>query len=140
MLLTDQSSLSWPLIALVAFALLLVFNSYRRLTKPPIPTLNVALTEGDDHASAALPVCSKYAVRHHVPLQPVHAAEAQDTIAASKYTPSGQLSSDTIPCYDPGNMQFLGHLPAMDSAQASIVLIADVQLSILDHTDMYVYV
>lgn len=70
----------------------------------------------------------QYAVRRLVPLQPVHAAEAQDTITASRYKPSGKLSSDTIPCYDPGSMQFLGHLPAMDSAQASIVLIPDVQL------------
>lgn len=67
-------------------------------------------------------------MRRLVPLQLVHAAEGQDTIAASKYTPSGMQSSDVIPCYDPGNMQFLGHLPAMDSTQASIGLTADVQL------------
>lgn len=118
----DQSSPSWSLIALVAFALLLVLNSYRRLTKQPIPTLSVNLTEGDDDLLTTLAVCTL-----HI-LQPVNAAEAQDTITANKYTPSEKLSSDTIPCYDPGNMQFLGHLPAMDSAQASTVVIADAEL------------
>ncbi len=46
-------------------------------------------------------------------------AEAQDAITADKYTPTRQSAADQIPCYDPGNMQLLGHLPAMTSSQAS---------------------
>ncbi|KAL3154777.1 hypothetical protein ABBQ38_011323 [Trebouxia sp. C0009 RCD-2024] len=88
MLSTAESSLSWCLIALIAFALLLVLSSYRRLMQPLIPTLSVSLTD----------------------------VEAQDS-TKSQYTPTGSTSDGKIPCYDPGSMQFLGHMPAMDSAQ-----------------------
>ena len=43
----DQSSLSWLLIALIAFAVLTVVSSYKRLTRETIPTLSVDLSEGD---------------------------------------------------------------------------------------------
>lgn len=78
---------------------------------------------------------------HTFPL--VNAAEAQDTITASKYTPNGKISSDTIPCYDPGNMQFLGHLPAMNAAQASATVNVFAEFSVQQlctRTDMHVCV
>lgn len=119
---TDQSSLSWCLVALIAFALLLVLSSYRRLTQQLIPTLSVSLTNGNDHAAALTATVS-----HSAPPQPFHPGEAQDPSKTSKYTPTGSVYDGKIPCYDPGNMQLLGHLPAMDSGQASIVVMVVAQ-------------
>ncbi|KAL0037364.1 hypothetical protein WJX79_004241 [Trebouxia sp. C0005] len=48
-------------------------------------------------------------------------ADAQDTFFAAKHTPSKSSTTDQIPCCDPGNMQLLGHLPALTSAHASRV-------------------
>ena len=46
-LIRDQSSLSWSLVALIAFAVFMVVCSYNRLTRQAIPTLHVGLSEGD---------------------------------------------------------------------------------------------
>lgn len=116
MLSTAESSLSWCLIALIAFALLLVLSSYRRLMQPLIPTLSVSLTDGKNHAVALI-----LTVSYPAHLRPLFAVEAQDS-TKSQYTPTGSTSDGKIPCYDPGSMQFLGHMPAMDSAQASTVV------------------
>ena len=66
----DQSSLSWSLIALIAFALLLVVNSYIRLTEQLIPTLSVDLSEGDQHASTLAVCCKAFCTISALLLQP----------------------------------------------------------------------
>ncbi|KAK9808600.1 hypothetical protein WJX72_000341 [[Myrmecia] bisecta] len=45
-------------------------------------------------------------------------AEAQDVIKGKAYEPNSKAASNKeIPCYDPGNMQLLGHLPAMTASE-----------------------
>lgn len=93
-----QMPLSAASCVVIATVTFLLIALLRVVTQEAVPSLRVELSE----------------------------AEAQDSISATKYTPSKSSTTDQIPCYDPGNMQLLGHLPAMTSAQVKSV-VADAQ-------------
>lgn len=46
-----------------------------------------------------------------------HTAEMHDKISAVQHDPKKKSDKDVVPCYDPGTMQLLGHVPAMSSNQ-----------------------
>ncbi|KAJ9528462.1 hypothetical protein QJQ45_020356 [Haematococcus lacustris] len=50
------------------------------------------------------------------------ASEAEDTITAPRYDPGKPADKDVVPCYDPGTMQLLGHVPAMSAAEVRAVI------------------
>lgn len=93
-----QMPLSANSCVVIAVITFLLIALIRAVTQEAVPSLRVELSE----------------------------AEALDSISAAKYTPSNSSTTDQIPCYDPGNMQLLGHLPAMTSAQVKSV-VADAQ-------------
>jgi hypothetical protein len=48
------------------------------------------------------------------------AAELSDSIPGDKYVPGKALPKDRVPCYDPGNMQYLGDMPAMTPGEVRL--------------------
>jgi len=47
-------------------------------------------------------------------------AEAMDKISAVLHDPSKKSDKDVVPCYDPGTMQLLGHVPAMSTNEVCV--------------------
>lgn len=39
---------------------------------------------------------------------------------AARHDPSKKPDKDVVPCYDPGSMQLLGHVPAMSAAEVGL--------------------
>lgn len=70
-----------------------------------IAALGVLYVLFDTLAYAAIPSLQVW-------LTPEELAEGE-LDGAAKYSPPKSLPKDKIPCYDPGTMQFLGHVKAM---------------------------
>jgi len=39
-----------------------------------------------------------------------------------RHDPKKKSDKDVVPCYDPGTMQLLGHVPAMSANEVNVVL------------------
>lgn len=109
--------------ATAAFSLALVLAVYKRLVSSHIPSLRVEMTAGND----VLLRCKRAAHQNsHAPSvrqTGFPAAEAEDSIDAETYVPR-KSPDGRIPCYDPANLQLLGHLPAMSAAEVRLHLLA----------------
>jgi len=81
-------------IALVIIGPILIYLAYGQLQASLIPSLTVHLEE----------------------------AEAKDKISAVRHDPKKKSDKDVVPCYDPGTMQLLGHVPAMSSAEVKAIV------------------
>ena len=126
------------LVAAAVVGLIIVYVIVDYLRASAVPTLNVELTEGDWRAlalacagrPAALRLVSKPSLRalcatatarpKQTPRCP--AAETCDQISGDKYVVPKALPKDRVPCYDPGNMQYLGDMPAMMPEQVRMYL------------------
>jgi hypothetical protein len=113
--------------AAVLAVLLVVYFIIDYIRASMVPTLQVELTEGDRRGCPNLgailgkmemdtmPYKSLQRVsdRERLTDALMHAGELNDSIDGDKYVPAKTLPKDRVPCYDPGNMQYLGDMPAM---------------------------
>lgn len=126
----------WGL-ALVALACLLSTLLVKQLQAWAIPSVTVHEEEGVCGRGAWVESAQEEGAAHaymhaHAPVltpspppSPPSTAESKDRIVAARHDPKKRVDKDVVPCYDPGSMQLLGHVPAMSTAQVGARTPAD---------------
>jgi hypothetical protein len=98
-------------------SLVLLYLLWDVVSALAIPSLDVATTEGEQPDAGHRGLGSSRANQSNTFMRALLAAEREDVINAPQFDPSAPLDKDVVPCYDPGNMQLLGHVPAMSATE-----------------------